>query len=200
MKLRGGVWLALAAASMLMMPGCEFIKQHEKAAIGVGAGAVGGAAVGGLAGGRKGAVVGALVGALAGGAIGAYLDHKDKTAEETGQELNYTPEQGVRLELTNVAAEPQSVAAGSQVRLKATYAVMTPDSQQQIVVKESREISLNGVSVAEAAVEVNRTSGTYTSEVPITLPASSVTGTYEVRITVETGGQSSVLTTNFKVN
>ena len=82
---------------------------------------MGGAAVGGLAGGRKGAVVGALVGALAGGAVGAYLDHQDKTAEETRQEHNYAPEQGVRLELTNVAAEPQSVAPGSEVRLKATY-------------------------------------------------------------------------------
>jgi len=198
MMARAGKWLAMAAAFMLLVPGCEFIKQHEKATIGVAAGAAGGAAIGGLTGGKKGAVIGGLVGALAGGAIGAYLDHKDKTAEETRQEHNYTPEQGVRIELTKVAAKPQSVAPGSEVRLKATYAVMTPDPQQQIVVKESRLIALNGVSVAEAAVEVNRTSGTCTSEVPITLPASSVTGTYEVRITVETGGQSSVLTTDFK--
>ncbi|MFO8008193.1 MAG: YMGG-like glycine zipper-containing protein [Candidatus Brocadiia bacterium] len=200
MKRRTGTWLALVAACMLLMPGCAFIKEHEKAAIGVGAGAVGGAAVGGLAGGSKGAVVGAVAGALAGGAVGAYLDHKDKTAEETQRAHNYSPEQGVRLELTSVAAEPQSVAPGGEVKLKATYAVMAPDPQQEVSVTETRSILLGGAKVAEAAVNVNRTSGTYTSEVPLALPADSVRGTYEVQVSVGTAGQSAMLATSFTVD
>jgi hypothetical protein len=199
MKVKGGMWLALIAAAMLVMPGCEFIKEHDKAAIGVGAGALGGAAIGGLAGDSEGAVIGAVVGALAGGAIGAYLDHKDKTAEETREEQDYSPEQGVRLELTAVSADPQTVAPGEEVRLKATYAVMTPDPNEKIVVRETRVITFNGQTVAETAVEVNRTSGTYTGEVPIELPPTSAAGTYEVKITVATTEDSSVRTTQFEV-
>jgi hypothetical protein len=199
MKARAGVWLALLAASMLVMPGCEFIKEHEKAAIGVGAGALGGAAIGALAGGEDGAIVGAVVGALAGGAIGAYLDHRDKSAEETRRDQDYRPAQGVRLELTKTAADPKKVAPGQEVRLEATYAVMTPNPQQEIVVRETRVVTFNGQRVAQAAVEVNRIDGTYTSEVPIKLPAGSASGTYKVRTTVETHGDSSSRTTDFEV-
>jgi hypothetical protein len=200
MKARGGIWLALAAAAMFLMPGCEFIRKHEKTAIGVGAGAVGGAAIGGLAGGRKGAVIGGVVGALAGGAIGAYVEHKDKTNEQTRQEHNYSPEQGVRLEMTDAVAEPGTVQPGQDVTLKATYAVMAPDSQQAVVVRETRVVRFNGIQVAEANIDVSRTGGTYTSEVPVTLPASSAAGTYEVQITVAAADQTSTLATTFAVD
>jgi hypothetical protein len=187
------------AACMLLVPGCDFIQEHEKAAIGVGAGALGGAAIGGLADGERGAVIGAVVGALAGGAVGAYLDHRDKDAEETKQEQDYDPEQGVNLELTAVTAEPQTVSPGGEVRLEGTYAVMTPNPQDEIVVRETRVITFNGKNVAEVAVEVDRIDGTYTSEVPIILPDTSPAGTYDVKITVETKGDSSVETTTFEV-
>ena len=198
--MRAGKWLAMAATFMLLVPGCEFVEEHQKAAIGVGAGAVGGAAIGGLAGGRKGAVIGGLIGAVAGGAIGAYLDHKDKTAEETQKAYNYKPGQGLRLELNNVSVEPKAVAPGGEIRVQATYAVMTPDPQQQVSVRETRVITLAGAKVAEAAVEVNRTGGTYTSEVPITLPASSAKGIYQAQTTVETAGQSKTFATSFTVD
>jgi hypothetical protein len=193
------MWLALAGASMLLMPGCEFIQKHEKAAIGVGAGAVGGAAVGGLAGGRKGAVYGGLLGALAGGAVGAYLDYKDKTAEETNAQYNYQAAQGVRLEVASASAEPQTVAPGAEVRLRTTYAVMAPDPQATLEVTEMRLVTLNGVKVVERADTVSRTPGTYTSELPITLPPGAAAGTYQMTVVVQTGTQVGTMAHAFTV-
>ena len=190
----------ILAAIVLLAPSCQFLEEHQKAAIGVGAGAVGGGAIGAVVGGKKGAVIGAVAGALAGGALGVYLDHKDKTAEETQRAHNYSPEQGVLIELTGVSADPGTVAPGGEVSLLATYAVMAPRPQRQLEVKETRLVALGGVTVAEATVSVVRTPGTYTSELPIMLPAGAARGTYSFTVTVETAGQSSQLTSSFTVD
>jgi hypothetical protein len=184
---------------MLLLPGCGFIKEHKKAAIGVGAGALGGAAVGGLVKGKDGAIVGGVIGALAGGAIGAYMDHKDKTAQETLADHDYTADEGLRLEMVKAVVEPEVVKPGDKVMLKATYAVMAPDPEQELVVQEQRTVLLDGTTVADLGVDMNRTTGTYTSEVPLTISGTATPGTYELRIRVTAGGQSSTLGTSFVV-
>jgi len=191
--------VAGVAIVMLLAAGCQYTEEHPNTTLGVGVGAAGGAVVGALAGGKKGAVIGAVVGAAAGGAVGAYLDHKDKTATQTDAEHNYQPQQGVRLEFMNVAADPTTVAPGGEVNLVATYALMAPNAQQHIQVTEDRVVTLNGQKVAETSTTVDRTPGTWTSKVPITLGPNSPTGTYQLQVTATAEGQSAELWSNFTV-
>ena len=200
MLLKVGRPLSLVALLLVAVPGCDFLKEHQKAAIGTGVGALGGAGIGYAIKGKKGALVGGLVGALAGGAIGAYLDHRDKTAQQTNNAHNYQPTQGVRLELVGAGADPMAVAPGAQVTLQATYALMAPNPQGELQVTETRLLTLNGVKVAEVTDNVSRAPGTYTSNRPITLPPSAARGNYQYVVTVSASGQSSQLASNFAVN
>jgi len=200
MLLKVGRSLSLVAMLLIAVPSCDFIKEHQKAAIGTGVGALAGAGLGYAIKGKKGALVGGLVGALAGGAIGAYLDHRDKTAEQTNKVHNYQPTQGVRLELVGAGADPIATTPGAEVTLQATYALMSPNPQNELQVTEARLLTLNGVKVAETTANVSRTPGTYTSKVPITLPPSAAKGNYQYVVTVSAGGQSSQLASNFAVN
>ena len=201
MTKRTGIAPMLAASLMMVvLPACTFTQEHPGLATGAGIGAAGGAIAGGLiTGGRRGMLWGALAGALVGGAIGAYKDSQDKTAAETNATHSYTPEKGVQLQMESVAAEPQSATPGQDVSLKATYAIMAPDPQQQIEIKETRTITLNGQNVANTEITVVRAPGTRTSTVPITLPDNAKAGTYELKIAVSTGEQSSSMTTTFTV-
>ena len=191
--------IKLISVCLLLVGGCDFLKEHEKAAIGVGAGAAGGAIIGGIAGGRKGAIYGGLIGALAGGAIGAYLDYKDKDAETTNKEKQYTPDQGVRIDLERSAAKPDSVALGDKVNLQMTYALMAPDTARMLDVTEQRVVTLNDKKLAETQVTVSRTPGTYTSEIPITLPSDAEKGTYKFEGTVSVDGKTQRMVSTFVV-
>jgi len=197
---RTGTPLSLLAVLLLLVPGCSFLDEHQKAAIGAGVGALAGAGIGYAAKGKKGALWGGLAGALVGGLIGAYLDHKDKSAEQTNQAHSYQPTQGVRLELVGAGTDPAAIAPGGQVALQATYALMAPNTEQELQVTETRLITLNGVKVADPSITVARTPGTYTSKVPITLPPTATRGTYQLLVTVAAGGQSSQLQSSFDVN
>jgi hypothetical protein len=188
-----------AAGLMLLVTGCQFAEEHPKATLGASVGAVGGAVVGGLAGGKRGALYGAAIGAIGGAAVGAYLDHQDKTAAQTNAEHNYQPTQGVRLEFTNVAADPATVAPGGEVSLVATYALMAPNPRQHFQVTEDRAVTFNGEMIAQKATTVDRTPGTWTSKVPMTLPAGAARGTYQLQVTTTTEGQSTSLASNFTV-
>jgi len=192
--------VSVLCVAALLAQGCGWVEQHQKAAIGVGVGAVAGGLVGAAVKGKKGAVVGALVGALAGGAIGAYLDHKDKAAEETNQAHDYKATQGVRVELAGVAADPNAVAPGGKVYLQATYAVMAPDMQQQLPVTETRVVTMGGTKVTELASNVTRTPGTYTSQVPIDLPPNAPKGQYQLTVSVAAAGQTAQRSSTFVVN
>ncbi|MFP4056289.1 MAG: YMGG-like glycine zipper-containing protein [Candidatus Brocadiia bacterium] len=185
---------------VLLSPGCAWIQEHQKTAMGAAIGAAGGAIVGGAYKGKKGALWGGLLGALAGGAIGAYLDHRDKTAAQTKQDYNYQPAQGVRLDLVGVGAKPQQVQPGKQVDLQATYALMAPDDQQEVQVTETRVVTLDGAKVAETTAQVARTSGTYTSVVPVTLPPDAAKGTYELQVNLAAAGKTSQMKSAFTVN
>ena len=200
MVMRIGKPLALLAALALLLPGCEFLKEHKKAAIGAGIGAAAGAGIGYAVKGKKGALVGGLLGALAGGAIGEYLHRRDKSAQQTNQDHAYQPTQGVRVELVGAGADPNAVPPGGQVTLQATYALMAPNVAQEVQVTETRLVTLNGVKVAETTANVARVPGTYTSKVPITLPPNATRGSYRYVVTVAAAGQTSQLESAFAVN
>lgn len=191
----------LAATLMLVvLPACQVTQEHPKAAMGAGIGAAGGAIAGGLlSGSRKGMIYGALAGALAGGIVGAVMDHQDKTAAETNATHNYKPDQGVQLQVENATADPQSVAPGKDVALKMTYAVMAPNPQQQVALTERRLVTLNGEMMVDRSTDVSHVPGTWTSTLPVTLPDNAPKGTYQMVVTVSSGGQSTSMTTTFTV-
>lgn len=178
----------------------QTLRENPKTAIGAGAGVVGGAVVGGLIGGKRGAVVGGLLGGLAGGAIGRHLDQKEKTLAQTSKEYGYSPSQGNRLKIESVRSNPAVLAPGETININLTYAVLTPSADHQILVRETREILVNGTSVGKTSIEIAREGGTWKSTVPITLPANAPEGKYRVVASVEgSGGGKDVGESFFKV-
>jgi surface antigen len=197
----------MAMIGMSALTGCEStggksagqtVSEHKETAIGAGAGAVGGAVIGGLAGGTKGAIIGGLLGGLAGGVIGNYMERqdRDRTAAATG--VGYDPSQGDVVRVENVQASPSRARPGYTVNLTSTYTILTP-TNQPVTVHETREVRYNGALVANPAIDVQRANGTFTSIIPITLPANAVPGTYEVTTTVAMGDRTSRSMTSFTV-
>jgi hypothetical protein len=130
-------------------------------------------------------VIGGLLGGLAGGVIGHYLDEQEKDRAQTSKEYGYSPAQGTRLKIELVRANPATLTPGETVNINLTYAVLTPSENQQVPVKETREIFFNGNSVGKTSIEISREGGTWKSTVPITLPANATPGQYRVRASVE---------------
>ncbi len=199
--------LCLGVASCFLaavLSGCaetgQTVRDNRKTAIGAGAGAVGGAIVGGLVGGKRGAVVGGLLGALTGGVVGHYYDEQEKTLDLTSREYGYTSREGTRLSIEAVRVNPAALSPGETININVTYAVLVPAADQQVLVKETREILMNGASVGKTSIDVSREGGTWKSTVPVTLPANAAPGSYRVIASVETkGGGKDVEETFFKV-
>src|SRR5262249_14616225 len=97
-----------------------------------------------------------------------------------------------------VQAQPSQLAPGGTVNLNATYTISNP-SDQAVPVREIREVRLDGELVANPTVEITRQTGTYSSALPITLPANAREGKYEVTTTVASGNRQSTSTTSFSV-
>ena len=196
----------------------DTIRDHPQTAAGAGVGAAGGAVVGGLAGGTKGAVVGGLLGALAGGAIGNYIERREasvpqtssttsptttsSTSGSTGVPSTTTSPTGTTsaslVRIDRVQTHPSQLRPGDTVNLDATYTILS-SSEQTVPVRETREVRLDGELVANPAVDVTRQTGTYSSALPITLPANARAGKYEVTTTVASGDRRSTSTTSFSV-
>jgi len=192
--------VALVCCAGLLLQGCGWIEQHQKTLIGAGIGAAAGAGLGYAVRGKKGAVVGGLLGALAGGLIGHYMETRDKGAQETKRAANYTPEQGTRVDLAGVAADPNQVAAGGKVYLQATYAVLAPNDQAEVPLVETRVVTYQGTKVAELVSNVSRQPGTYTTQVPIDLRPDSPKGSYELTVSIAGAGTSTQRSATFVVN
>lgn len=201
-KLVAVLLIVLLPAGLLW--GCATVQENPKTAVGAGVGAVGGAAVGaaiGAAAGRPGtgALIGGLVGVLAGGLIGNYLDKQDRTREATMVSHNYRADQGTLLRIERVEATPKTINPRQTVNLSVTYAVIDPDPNRTVSITETREIRQNGNIVGNPSITVNRTGGTYTSTVPLTLPANALPGTYNVITRVQGPNAADAVSTSFTV-
>jgi hypothetical protein len=195
---------AVATVFLSTLPaGCaqtgQTVRENPNATIGAGTGVVGGAVAGGLIGGKRGAVIGGLLGALTGGAIGRYFDQREKDLSQTSREQGYSPSQGTRLKIESIRSNPAVLAPGETVNINLTYAVLTPSADRQVLVKETREILVNGASVGKTSIEITREGGTWKSTVPVTLPANAASGNYRVIASIESGGGKDIDETSFKV-
>jgi hypothetical protein len=159
--------------------------------------AVGTAIIGGPVRGKT-AVIGRLSGALAGGVIGNYLERQDRDRTAAAIAVGYLPEQGEVLKLETVEALPATARRGDVVDLASTYTVLTPNNRP-MTIRETREVRHNGSLVAKPFIDVQRSNGTFTSILPITLPPNAKPGTYEVTTTVSKDQRTSRSITNFTV-
>jgi len=191
--------LALVMVTTIGLSGCETVREHKTTAIGAGAGAAAGTAAGAVIGKDvTGAVVGGLLGALAGGAIGYYVERKDRDRSSAASAVGYNGQDEV-VRVDQVSASPTAVQPGGTVNLGATYTILTPGNQA-VNVTETREVRYNGQLVANPSTTVQRADGTYTSQLPITLPATAPRGTYEYTTTVTANGRVSRSSTTFQVS
>ncbi|MGA6993681.1 MAG: glycine zipper domain-containing protein [Candidatus Deferrimicrobiaceae bacterium] len=181
-----GVALAFLSG---VLPGCAGVDQtardNPKTTIGAGAGVLGGAVVGGFIGGKRGALIGGLLGGLAGGAVGHYLDQQEKDRLQTSRDYRYSPAQGAQIRIETVRVNPAALSPGETVNINLTYAVLTPTADTQVLVRETREILLNGNSVGKTSIDVSREGGTWKSTVPITLPVNAGPGKYRVIASID---------------
>lgn len=184
--------------------GCVTVAQeHEGAAKGAGIGAATGAIAGAVLAGEgsrvKGALIGGLAGALLGGVIGNYTVDKKKTAQETATKYSYQPTTGIAVRIENALTTPTILKPGDTVKLEATYAVMAPNSTDQIDITESREVTLNGELVANPEVNVQHTAGTYSTSIPLILPTDAKRGAYRVITTIKSASGKDSRQSSFTV-
>jgi len=191
----------LTVSVFLFATSCATIpEEHKGAATGAGVGAAAGAVLGAVVGGdTKSAVIGGLLGALVGGAIGHYYSDQKKTRGETASRYGYRSTQGPMLRIEEASVVPQTVAPGGSVDMKLTYAVLTPAEATELTVVEKREIRHEGSLVGNPEVSVSRKGGTYTSNIPLTLPAGAKKGLYVVTSTVQSGQLSEQIQSAFTV-
>jgi hypothetical protein len=76
---------------------------------------------------------------------------------------------------------------------------MKLNAQKEIDVTEIRHITHNGELVGNPEVRVIRPGGTYSSTVPLHLPANARRGAYQVRVTVESSYARDTRETYFTV-
>jgi surface antigen len=200
MKMKYRAISLLTASVFLIVSGCATIpEEHKGAATGAGVGAAAGAVLGAAMGDTKGAVIGGLLGALVGGAIGHYYYDQNKARSETTDQYKYKATQGPMLRIEDASVVPQTVAPGGKVDMKLTYAVLTPAEATELTVVEKREIRHEGSLVGTPEVTVVRKGGTYTSTIPLTLPAGAKKGLYVVTSTVQSGQLSEKIQSAFTV-
>ncbi len=170
--------------------GCATVpEEHKGAATGAAVGGATGAIAGGILAHRgaktETAILGGLAGALVGGLIGHYAYDAKKSREETAQKYNYQSSMGTMIRIEDVSLTPSTVKPGGKVDLQVTYAVLGASPDSEINITEVREIKQAGELVGKPEVNIIRGGGTYSSTVPLFLPANAKKGTYSVITTVQ---------------
>ncbi len=191
-------WISglLCFALIVTIIGCATMEEHKGATVGATLGAAAGVLLGGD---TEGRIVGGLLGALVGGAIGHYAFDQNRTSEETAKTYNYQPSQGSMVTIESASASPKTIYPGETVEIRITYVVLNPTPETVTSLKEVREITHNEKIVGKPEVTVSRSSGTYTSTIPIRLPDDSDPGVYHVRTIVQSQNAKDVRLASFSV-
>jgi len=202
MRLRIVTLTTLVVFSFGIM-GCATVPEEHKgattgAAVGAATGAIAGALLGSSGAKTEMAVIGGLLGALAGGAIGHYTYDVKKSRQETEQKYGTT--QGTMVRIEGASAEPAMFNSGEKTELVVTYAILGASPDAEFDVTETREIRLGDELVGKPEVNVKRKGGTYTSRIPLLLPADAKRGTYKVLVTVQAAGSKDSRETTFMVH
>jgi hypothetical protein len=178
----------------------ETIRENPRTAIGTTVGALGGAVIGGTVfDTASAAVLGGLLGGLAGGIVGRALETKNEDYASTARDYDYWRQRETLVRLEDVDADPARAAPKDTVHLVARYALLPSDRERKIKVIERWEISHNGRIVGNPSISTERTGGTWSSAIPLTLPPSADDGVYRARVEVEADGTKDRGSTTFIV-
>ena len=181
--------IAALLAMCILVAGCETTGQSA------GLGAVLGGTTGAIIGNQshhawQGALIGAAVGGLAGYAVKKLQDRQTKNAQQTAQENNYTPSQGLKLNYKGGSVSPGTVKPGDKVVASVEYAALGTGSNG-IDVEEQRILSQGDKTLGTMSKDkVHRTDGTWESSVEFQVPKNATPGQYTVAQNVSTTGQS----------
>jgi hypothetical protein len=178
----------------------ETIRENPRTAIGTTVGALGGAIIGGTVfDSASAAVVGGLLGGLAGGIVGRALETRNEDYTSTARDYDYWRRRETLLRLEDVDADPARVVPRDTVHLVARYALLPSDRDRKIRVTERWEITQNGRVVGNPSISTDRTGGTWSSAIPLTLPPAADDGVYRARVVVEADGAVDRGSTTFVV-
>jgi len=180
----------------------------KSTAAGAAGGAAAGAAIGSIIGAATGspgtgAWVGAATGAIAGGLAGAlyarHMNQQMRNREAAARQYNYTPSQGVLVDVSEATATPATARPGQTVDLAMTYTILNPDNSPTQVTLY-REVRFNGQTVGQPhAVQVVNQNGTFQDRVSFAVPPNAVPGTYTVSNRVMSSYGGAERTTSFVV-
>lgn len=198
--------VALLVLLALFPQGCATMPQSsgEAALLCGAAGAAGGAAIGALAAGGKHTLAGALIGAAIGGLVGAatcfaiaeYKSQQTKGYQETQQAVQYQPDQGDVVQITNFALDPSAAAPGSQIVFNSNYYVMNPKSDAEVNVTETRilkkfdQASNQYKEMGRPASTVTMKPGTRSADGKFDVRSGVEPGKYLLAFKVEAAGKS----------
>ncbi|MGH7927672.1 MAG: glycine zipper domain-containing protein [Candidatus Binatia bacterium] len=179
----------------------EYVRENPRTAIGAGVGAAGGALIGGLVFDSAGAAVaGGLLGGLAGGLVGRALESKNEDYASTARDYNYRDSEGTVLRIEDVDADPARVYPRDRIHLVTRYALLPANRNQELTVTERWRITHNGRVVGDPVLKTTRTGGTWSSAIPLTLPADAASGVYRATVEIQTAGASDRGSTTFRVS
>ena len=199
--------LAIFAAVILFagIAGCATEQESQYTATGAGVGAVTGGILGGVIGSLsghagEGVVIGSLFGGLAGASVGNNEYHLQRSEEAAAQRYayNYDSERRDLLRIEDAVTSPKVVYPGEDVNLSMTYTILTPYHHDQLV-HEVREVRYKGRVIGRPEVTTRRPGGTWASSIPLRIPPDAETGTYKVRMVVETDNAGDTRETSFVV-
>ncbi len=198
-KISGIVFAGVFAVSLYGCGG-TVSQDYEREAKGAGIGAATGAIAGGVLGGDiKGAAIGGLAGALIGGTVGHFTAEKEEDANTTAEKYGYDQDEGTRVRIEQIEIDPQVASPGEKVEIQSTYALLNPDTSEELDITESVEIRHNGDLVGSPKTTLTHDAGTYESSVPLFLPDNAPEGTYEVTTTIRAAGASDSRMSTFEV-
>jgi len=194
-RMQIGVACVLCLGLVLM--GCQTRGQSA------GGGALLGGLVGGIIGhqsghGWEGAALGAAIGGLAGLVAYDYKTRQKSTAEETAERYDYSPEQGVRMELRTIDVEPKQVKPGDRATLTVEYATL--GTGQGIPVQETSILKFAGdpYSKLDQRTEV-RKDGIWVNTIAFEVPPAAQLGNYSVAQELKAGDITHTGQANFQV-
>jgi hypothetical protein len=183
---------ALLVLVAIFPQGCATMPQSsgEAALLCGAAGAAGGAAIGAAVAGGRNTLTGALIGAAIGGLVGAatcfaiaeYKSQQTKGYQETQQAVQYQPDQGEVVQITNFSLDPSAAAPGSQIAFNSNYYVMNPNSNAEVNVTETRTLKK-----FDPASNQYKDMGRPASTVTMKPGTRSADGKFDVRSGVEPG-------------
>ena len=112
---------------------------------------------------------------------------------------NYDQTKQNLVRIEESAVSPSRIDPGGTVNLATTYTILGAPGQEAQVT-ETREVLHNGQSQGSPQVTVMRPGGTYTSRVPLTLPANAERGAYTVRTVISSAGSTDTKESSFIVD